>query len=145
MAGVNPKFRNGPITYYAVEAITGGQLVEGRTGSLIGVAGANSLKCLGVARTDIIPSTTNTVDFTTPSGFAGIDASGAMPAGAIDYDCIISLTYTAACAFGQGVKCAANGAVAPWVDGTDTAGTKIGQCREPGGVTAAGPGLTRLI
>lgn len=144
MAGVNPKFRNGPVTYFAVEAIAGGQLVEGRTGSVIGVAGANSLKCLGVARRNIQPATTDTVNGTTISGYPAIDVSGDDPQGAIDYDVIIPLTYTAACAFGMPVKCAANGAVAPWVDGTDTAGTKIGQCREPAGVSAAGPGLTRL-
>ena len=144
MAGVHHKFLNGPITYTVVETIRGGQGVEGRTGSVVGVSGANSLKFLGIATRDAIPSSVDTVNGTTPSGFAFVDTSGAEATDAIAYEGCWSVTYTAACAFGQGVKCAAAGAFAPWVDGTDTAGTRVGQSREPGGVAAAGPGLLLL-
>ena len=52
MSAVQIVTKAGPRTYTPDEPITGGQLVEGRTGGKIGVAGSGSVKWLGVALTD---------------------------------------------------------------------------------------------
>ncbi len=59
MSGTLPRFERGPVTFAAAEAIVGGQCVEARAASVIGVAAAGSLKFLGVARTDAQPSSVN--------------------------------------------------------------------------------------
>ena len=52
MAAIPQVRKTGPRTYIPAELITGGQVVEARAASRVGVAAAASLKVLGVAVTD---------------------------------------------------------------------------------------------
>lgn len=133
MPGVTPRFQGGgPVTYTVVETIIGGQLVEGRTGGLIGVAAAGSVKCLGVATKDATPTVAGT----------GTDAFG-NPTLAVQYvtntvavgggDQIYPVTYSANAALGDPLVVTANGTVAP-AAATPDARTIVGRCVEPAGV-----------
>ena len=137
MAGVIPKFGPGPVTYEVVEAVKGGQVVEGRAAGKIGVAAAGSTTVLGVASKDAAP--TYTASGTTGQGFPSVDTSAGYvtPYVAVHGEGHLPVEFTAAVAFGKAVKAAAAGKVAPWVSGTDAADLIIGTCREPGGITAA--------
>lgn len=145
MAGVVPKFGPGPVTYEVVEAVKGGQVVEGRANSKIGVAAAGSTTVLGVASKDAAPSFT--AEGTTAQGFPSVDTSAGFvtPHVAVYSEGHLPVEFTAAVAFGKAVKAAAGGKVAPWVSGTDAADLIIGTCREPGGITASGQfGLIKI-
>lgn len=132
MSGIVPRYQGGgPVTYQTVEAIVGGQLVEGRTGGVVGVAAAASVKCLGVATKDATPTVAGT----------GTDAFG-NPTFALQYvtntvavgsDAIYPVTYSANAAFGDPLVCTASGTVAP-AAATPDARTIVGKCVEPNGV-----------
>lgn len=144
MSGVLPTFKHSPVTREVLEAVKGGQLVEARAtgdGKRVGVAAAGSLKVLGVAGNDAYPvGTANTG--TTGGGYPFVDISIPDQYVAVERNAYYKLTYAGAVAFGESVKAAANGQVTKWVSGTDVADAKIGKCEEPGGVAAAGVGLT---
>lgn len=144
MSGVLPRFKHSPVTREVIEAVKGGQLVEARAtgdGKKIGVAAAGSLKCLGVAVNDAMPVGTSNTG-TTVDGFPVINVAVVDQYTAVERNAYYVLTYAAAVAFGESVKCAANGQVTKWVSGTDVADAKIGKCEEPGGVAAGATGLT---
>lgn len=147
MAGTIPKYNGGPVTYEVVETIKGGQMVEARTGSKVGVAAAGSVTCLGVATKDATPvaTLTGTDTFGNPtiniSPVSQYDAIQGIPA---IFD---SVTYAANATFGALLKCAANGAVTPWVTGTDNPSLIVARCVEPAGVTIGtkATGLTKIL
>ncbi|MDI6911473.1 hypothetical protein [Nocardioides sp.] len=131
--GAIPQVRQtGPKSYPALEAITGGQLVEGRatgTGGA-GVAAAGSAKVLGVALNDavatLVTDPVNGVLDTAPTGTrVNVAKSVEVP-----------VTYAAAAAFGDKLVAAANGHVTP-AGATPDARTIVGECTEVGGVAAA--------
>jgi hypothetical protein len=137
MSGIVPRFQHGgPVTYEVVEAVAGGQLVEGRAASKIGVAAVNSLKCLGVSTKDATPtaSGSSTDSFGNPVQslveVTKYTAVGGTPQ-------IYPVTFAADCTFGALVKCAANGQVTPWVAGTDAPERIVGRCVSEAGVTVS--------
>lgn len=145
MSGVTPRYQGGgPVTYQTVETIVGGQLVEARTGGLVGVAAAGSIKCLGIATKDATPTVAGT----------GTDAYG-NPTVAIQYvtntvavggtPAIWPVTYAANAAFGDALIVAANGTVTPAGAAPD-ARTVVGRCVEPNGVVVGtnAVGLAKL-
>lgn len=141
MPGVIPRFKTGPITYQVAEAVKGGQLVEARAASKIGVAAAGSFKVLGVATKDARP----------PQSGASVDADGFPVQSlveitdntAVDDNGWYPLTYAANAAFGDALIAAANGQVTPAGAAPD-ARSIVGYCAEPAGVVAGAVGLTRL-
>lgn len=156
MPGVLQVTKTGPRTYTPVEAILGGQLVEGRTGAavsgqgasgaLVGVAAAGSLKVVGVALTDA----------TTPA----LAAAAALPATvagrpqiAAYYQAVVvpvaysgdevPVTYTNAADFGDALVATAGGQVGK-AGATPDARSVVGRCTNPGGVAAGAVGLMRI-
>lgn len=138
--------KTGPKSYPAVEAIAGGQLVEGRSGppAGAGVAAEGSLRVLGVALNDAVA-----VLVTQPVG----DVLNTAPTGTLvlvtNRD-EVPVTYAAAAALGDKLVAAANGAVRPWrATDPDGAGplvadtdhrTIVGHCTELAGVAAGAVG-----
>lgn len=142
MSGVIPRFVGGPVTYTVVEAVKGGQLVEARAGSKIGVAGAGSIKCLGIAtRNARPPASANSVD---ADGFPvlSVDANTTEFV-AVGQEGHWPVVFADAAAFGDPLVCAANGQVTPAGAAPD-ARTIIGKCTEPAGVAAGGTGLVKF-
>lgn len=148
MAGVIPKYKGGPVTYQVVETIKGGQLVEARAGSKVGVAAAGSTTCLGVATKDATPAAT----------LSGTDATFGWPTlnqnPVTDYVAVegipsifADVVYAANASFGALLKCAANGQVTPFVSGTDAPALIVARCVEPAGVTVGtkATGLTKIL
>lgn len=142
MAGVIPRFTTGPVTYNVVETVRGGQIVEARAGSKVGVAGAGSTKVLGVATKDATP----------PASQQSVDAFGRQVTNlteitefvAVGHAAEYPVTYAAAAAFGDPLVAAANGQVAPAGAAPD-ARTIIGRCTEPAGVALGAVGLARIF
>jgi hypothetical protein len=101
MADYLPKFRPGQApTRTLTGTVTGGQII-----TVAGaVAGANATDWLGVASRDGVSGDLITVET----------------------EGVQRLTASAAIAAGAGVKCAASGKVATWVDGTDAWSRYIG-------------------
>lgn len=125
---------DGPHTYPVSEAIKGGMLVGGHTDGKARKGVAGDTKILGVAEIDAKPATSGIT--TDADGFETINVSPI----AADVVCGFGrykVTYTADCAWGKALKAAANGAVAPWVSGTDAADLIVGYCDEKGGVTVS--------
>lgn len=159
MASVSPKFqgKNGNVqTFEAVGGlILGGQLVVPSTGNTIAgvqaaaVAGVGALNCIGVASMDAVPAA-NQATYTTGVGgydasLAYIDTSVPDPTFAAYTDVVINVTYAAgAVAFGDRLKCAATGAVAKWVTGTDNANLIVGSCAQPGGTAGGVVALAKI-
>jgi len=149
MSGIVPRFQHsGSPTYAVVEAVKGGQLVEGRTNG-VGVAAAGSFKVLGVASRDAkvagqygMPqgSTSDNVD-----GFPVFDSSGIGGVVAVWKTGEFELKYAANANFGDKLIAAANGTVTP-AGATPDARSIVGTCTEPGGVTVStkATGLVRL-
>ncbi len=144
--GAIPQVRKtGPKSYPAAEAVTGGQLVEGRATASVGVAAAGSFKVLGVALNDavatLVTEPVNGVLDTAPTGTRVLVSSRDE----------VPVTYAEAAAFGDALVAAAAGQVRPWratdPDGAGplTADTDpraiVGRCTEPGGVAAGAVGL----
>lgn len=141
MAGVVPRYERGPVTYEVVEAVVGGQLVEARTGSKVGVAAASSLKVLGVATKDARPVTDPSgttaygapvIDVSMPTQYVAVASSGIFP-----------VTYSAAATFGDALVATANGQVGP-AGATPDARMVVGRCVEPAGVAAGAVGLANI-
>lgn len=143
MSGVIPRFEHGwAITFQVVETIKGGQLVEARAGSKVGVAAAGSLKCLGVATKDArVPITGTTTDaegfpvqsLVEVTEYVAVNGGGA----------VFPVTYAAAAAFGDRLICAALGQVTPAGVAPD-ARTIVGICYEPAGVLIGAVGLAKI-
>lgn len=141
MTSVQPRFTDGPRTYVAGETIDGGQLVEARAGSVIGVAGDASKKVLGVAQKKAVAGTG--LNPRVADGAGVLDATLAPSEVAILADCHVPVTYSAACAFGALVAAAPNGQVRPWIT-ADGADAIVGRCVELAGVALGAVGLTRI-
>lgn len=145
--GAIPQVRkHGPKSYPALEAVTGGQLVEGRSGQTgVGVAVDGSVRVAGVALNDavatLVTEPVNGVLDTAPTGTRVLVSSRDEA----------PVTYAEAAAFGDALVAAAVGQVRPWratdPDGAGalTADTDpraiVGRCTEPGGVAAGAVGL----
>lgn len=128
--GAIPQVRKtGPKSYPAAEAVTGGQLVEGRATASVGVAAAGSFKVLGVALNDavatLVTEPVGAVLDTAPTGTRVNVAKGVE----------VPVTYAAAAAFGDKLIAAANGQVTP-AGVTPDARTIVGECTEVDGVAA---------
>lgn len=109
------------------EAILAGQLVEYRTGAdTVGVAGAASIKCAGVAQDDVPVS----------RGFVGGPVVGDGHELVVHRNCVIQVTASGAITAGAKLKCGAAGVAVAWVSGTDDAGKIIGEALEAAADTA---------
>lgn len=138
MAAIPQVRKTGPKSYPAAEAIVGGQLVEGRAGSVAGVAAAASVRVLGVALNDavatLVTDPVNGVLNTAPTGTRVNVARGEE----------VPVTYAAAAAFGDPLVAAANGQVTP-AGATPDARTIVGRCTELAGVAAGAVGLAWIL
>jgi hypothetical protein len=141
MPTVIPRFDEGPVTFTAIAAVTGGQLVD-PSGVGVGPAGAGSSVCLGVAVTDALPASTSQVP-TVPGVPTAVNASPLPPYVAVASDGVWPLTYAAAATFGQRLITAANGQVTPAGAAPD-ARQVVGICYEPAGVGIGAVGATLL-
>lgn len=150
MSAIPEVTKTGPRTYAVVEVVIGGQLVEGRptTNGVngIGVAGAGSVKCLGVALLDTIPDaavvTEPTVDnFGTANLLVATQNTRCSVANA---PAEVPVKYSANAAFGDRLVVTAAGTVAPAGANPD-ARTIVAICAQPGGVLSGAKGLTRLV
>ncbi|HET7406010.1 MAG TPA: hypothetical protein VFJ21_02585 [Mycobacteriales bacterium] len=129
MSAIAPRFTEGPVTYTVAEPVTGGQLVEARASSVVGVAAAGSLAVLGVALKDATNAAAATNDATALPSTVPVAA-----------DVHVYVTYAAAANFGDKLIAAANGQVTP-AGATPDARTIVGYCSNPGGVGAGAVGL----
>ena len=126
-------------------AVTAGQLVvaDGSAATTISVAGANAINCLGVAGASASPVVSQAGN-TTSYGQPVTDVSVLPDYTSVYHGVDIPVTYAANATFGVLLKCAASGAVTPWVDGTDTHPAYIiGRCTQPGGVTVSSNAVGR--
>lgn len=146
MAAIPQVRKTGPKSYPAAEAITGGQIVEGRAGSVAGVAGDGSVRVLGVALNDADPNLV-----TSPDANGVLNTSPKDTRVNVANGVEVPVTYDVAAAFGETLVAAANGRVRPWyATDPDGAGALvadtdyrrvIGRCTEPAGVAAGAVGL----
>lgn len=119
-------------SYPAVEAVVGGQLVEGRStgGGGVGVAAAGSVKVLGVAGNDavatLVTEPVNGVLNTAPTGTRV----------RVEHGVEAPVKYAAPAALGDKLIAASAGRVTP-AGATPDARTIVGECTQPGGVAAA--------
>lgn len=143
MPGVSARYEKQlPISYEVTETVAGGQLVEARAASKVGVAAAGSVRCLGVATKDAMPAATSNTN-TSIGGYPNIDLGVPTQYVAVAREGVWPLPYAAAAAFGDSLICAANGQVTP-AGATPDARTIIGKCREPAGVASGAIGLVGL-
>lgn len=158
MSGV-VKINEGDITYEAVVAnVVGGNVVQfDATATESGAVGckpaaADSITALGVANKDAVTAA-NRDALTSGTGPAPLSAfvtDASVPSATVTAynDCWTTVVAAAgtAIAYRQGLKCAANGTVTLWVDGTDSPGKRIGWCAQPGGIgTGGGPIKARIL
>jgi hypothetical protein len=142
MTAVKPLYQEGPVTFTASVAVTGGQLVDAIAGGTVGPSAAGSLVCVGVATTDAIPASASQVP-TVPGAPVSINAAPLPAQVAVANEGVWKLTYLSAATFGSRVICAANGQVAA-AGATPDARTVVGVCVEPNGVAAGALGATML-
>lgn len=143
MAGVIPRFTDGPVTCAVAEPVAGGLLVEARAGGLVGVAAAGSVVCLGISTKDATPA----ASAVSTDGF-GNTVVNVATAQVTEYTAVAAegyypVTYAAAATFGQLLVCASGGRVTPAAAAPD-ARTIVGRCWEPNGVTAGAVGLAKI-
>ncbi|MGN7134567.1 hypothetical protein ACTHQY_14975 [Rhodococcoides corynebacterioides] len=136
MPGIPMTFQKGQRTFTPVEAILGGQLVEGRTGG-IGVAAAGSVRVVGVAIADAQPPSALVTTPQTVNGRSVLDAAPlATSVTVVSAGTEVPVKYSANAAFGDKLVATAGGTVAP-AGATPDARTIVGKCTEPGGVAFA--------
>lgn len=145
MSGVPQVTKTGPKSFVPDENIAGGQLVEARAAGRIGVAGAASLKVLGVALGDAQRPEALTGEPTTVGGFPQLNAGPLPTVVSVAYGGIeTKVKYLAAAQFGDTLIAAAGGTVTP-ADATPDARTIVGRCTAPAGVAAGAVGLMRTV
>jgi hypothetical protein len=146
MAAVPQTFKTGPQTYVPAELVVGGQVVEARASSRVGVAGAGSLKTLGIAVTDGINPEAFTNDATVVNGLPVLDATQRQNHVVVANGGIVvaGVKYAAAAAFGDRLKAAALGTVTP-MGAAEDCRLQVGVCVEPAGVLINATGLVRTI
>lgn len=140
--------KQGPATFTPADnaAVTGGHLVEAVAPDRVQLAGAASVKVLGIAVIDgIAPEdlvlTPTTVNGRSVLNTAVLPTKVSVVYGGMEAPC----EYAAAAAFGDLLVAAANGTVTP-AGATPDARTLVGRCTEPGGVSGAGVyGLVRTL
>lgn len=128
--------KTGAKSYPAVEAISGGQLVEGRTTGSggVGVAAAGTAKCLGVATNDAVAAlVTDPVNGVLDTAPLGTRVN-------VQHGVEVPVKYAANAALGDKLVAAALGTVTP-AGATPDARTIVGECTQVGGVLAAATGL----
>jgi hypothetical protein len=145
MAAIPQVRKTGPRTYIPAELITGGQVVEARAASRVGVAAAASLKVLGVAVTDGINPEAFVSTPVVVNGLPVVDATQ-LPGHVVlaDSGIEVPVKYAAAAAFGDRLIAGALGTVTPAGANPD-ARTIVGVCSEPAGVAINATGLVRTI
>lgn len=131
-----PRFARGPISYDVFATVAAGQLVvAGTAGNAgkVGPAGANVIP-LGVATTPGMVAGTSQSG-TSIGGFPLIDVN--IPEGkvAIARRGMFYLAATGTIAFGDFVKCGANGSVVKWDPTVDQNIAQAGQCVDVDGAT----------
>lgn len=151
MAGVSPRYtKDAPMTYTVKsdKHVVGGDLVEVVAGGVIQPATAASATVVGVASKNA--RGTYNPESTTGEGDFLLDASGPPAQVAVERG-YFKMYFAAAATQGAKLKAAVvapgdgvTGGVTPWVTGTDGAEKIVGECAEPGGVSAAGYGLARI-
>lgn len=145
MPGVVQVTKTGPKTFTPTEVVIGGQLVEGRGGSRMGVAAAASTKVLGVALVDGAPPETFTGDPVVANGVTTAMLLAPVTKVAVAYGGIeVPVTYSAPAAFGDSLVCTGAGKVGP-AGATPDARTIVGRCTQPEGVAANAVGLMRTV
>jgi hypothetical protein len=128
MPAIPVRRKTGAKSYAVAEAVLGGQLVEGRASSKIGVAAAGSVKVLGVATTDAVATlVTDPVNGVLDTAPLGTRAH-------VEHAVEVPVKYAAVASFGDKLIAASNGRVTP-AGATPDARTIVGECTEPGGVT----------
>jgi hypothetical protein len=139
MSGIRPRLSNaGPNTYPVSEAVKGGMLVAPAADQVankgkVRPAPADSMLCLGVSEIDAKPwANPVTVD---ADGFDVVNAAPLPTEATVGFG-RYEVTYTADAAFGQALKCGANGAVTPVAADGDPR-LIVGYCDEPNGVVVA--------
>lgn len=147
MAGIPMVTREGQRTYVPAvgSPVTGGQLVEARTGGRIGPAAAASVRVLGVALTDAVAPEDIVTDPVLSGGQYVLNAAPkAQNVAVASNGKEVPVTYSAAAAFGDLLVATANGQVAP-AGATPDARTIVGRCTAPAGVVTPGTvGLMRI-
>lgn len=146
MPSVVQELKQGPATYPALEAIVGGQLVEGRANG-VGVAGAGSNTVIGVALDNASNTGTSFGTAISPATVGGYSVLAATAA-PVTVSVVISgrvtgVTYAANATFGQALIAAASGQVTP-AGATPDARQVIGYCDEPAGVSSGATGRVFL-
>lgn len=155
MAGIPVVKSAGPDTCTPADnvVIAAGQLVAATTGGRVTVAGAGSLKVLGVALNDAIaPEDVVTEPAGTPPTLAAVPQATTV---AVAYGGVtVPVTYAANAAYGDKLVAAADGTVTPFTGfaaGQDQANVNfaliVGICAEPAGVTVStqAVGLMRTL
>lgn len=143
MSGIPVRRKGGVQSFEVAENVVGGQLVEARAASQVGVAGADSAAVLGVAIADAVPV----------GSFDAAPVNGVLNAapqpnrvGIAHAGDEVPVTYAAAADFGVLLVAAANGQVTPFVPAAAGAAPNahliVGRCVEPAGVAAGAVGLT---
>jgi hypothetical protein len=151
MAGV-PRTESGDAKVYeATEVIDGGLIVVPAAGATnpgvqgIAKAGATALNTVGVTSRRAEPVANQNLTGTDGDGYPYVYPNPVSELVTVYKNAVVTVTYTAvAVAYGVRLKTAANGTVQAWVSGTDSAAAVIGECREVGGVSAAG-GLGKAL
>lgn len=144
MAGV-PKVSHGhDDVYEAVSVVNGGNLVIPANGATnagvqgVAPAGAAATNVLGVAARRAEPVANQNLSGTDADGYPVSNVNSVNELTTVYKRCVVPVVYTAAAvAFGQKLVAAAGGAVAAAAAGTD-AQAIVGECRQVGGVSAAG-------
>jgi hypothetical protein len=135
--------KQGPKSFQPAELIMGGQLVEARAASRIGVAAAGSAKVIGVALVDGVNPEAISGSPTIVGGRSVLNAALLPTTVAVAYGGMeVPVTYSAAAAFGDALVATANGQVGP-AGATPDARTIVGRCSAPAGVAAGAVGLMR--
>ncbi|WP_027500413.1 hypothetical protein [Rhodococcus sp. UNC363MFTsu5.1] len=145
MSAIPQVTKAGPKSFTPAELILGGQLVEARAASRIGVAAAGSTKVLGVALTDAQNPDTFTGEPVLVNGRPVLNAAVLPGVVAVAYGGIETpVVYAAAAVFGDRLIAAAGGKVTP-AGATPDARTIVGICTAPTGVAANATGLMRTL
>ena len=134
---------SGPETCEVVENVIGGQLVEYRAASKVGVAAANSAVVAGWAMYDGAPANSAT---SSTDAWGNTVLAAFLPPAQIAVQKVGEVKVTAAATLTAGtvVKAAALGQIVAWVSGTDGAEKIVGRVTEPAGITNGAVGRIRL-
>lgn len=146
MARGLPKYQAGPQSAIAGVELKGGQLVmpgSAGTATMVIVATADAINCVGVAVTDAEPASAASSG-TDAFGFPYISTAVPGEVVGLGQEGIFYLKAAGTIAYGGLVKVGALGTVVAFVDGTDANGRRVGKCVDPAGITSGNYGLIKL-